>query len=713
MKNLIFTLTLIAILFADIKIIYSQESDELMELSLEDLLNVDITIASKKTERLFDSPMSTSVITSEAIEKSGARSIPEIFKLVPGFSVREITNNNFYVSERPSENMPVNADLSALDNSSTLVMIDNMVVFNYFQGGTFWETFPISINDIERIEIVRGAASALYGPNAVNGVINIITKNTTSDKPKFQANGEIGTFGSMRQNVNVTTKIKNASVRVSQFASQYDMYNLDFYSLKHGAYIDYNNLSDSSYKQMSPPFAMVPLTTDSALKVEYPNNNQSLKTMGANINVSIPVDENIKFDVFGGLQSSEALTSFLERLKTTYSTRQSNSNYINFRGQVHDLTLQYSKTNGQQDVWKGVSGYRFNFNNTDYKVEYNINVSGLSIKPGLYYSEQEYSDPSVTFLQETVNMQTIAYGLRSEYTFFRRLRVIAGARYDNYNYPKKNYLSYQAIASYKINDNNLIRLNVSRANKSPFILNTYMNASNGMFGSKDLNLLVNNQIELGYRLSINEYINIDLEAFNTKYENFVSLNYLNTFLYEDNINWTPANWTTLMTDPKAMYMQYENISAKLNQQGYTATVNFALSKRFSGSVFATQQINKVESFTPNLNRPDSLINFDNAFIPSIIGGVYLAISPINKLDIGLSMYYSGSSSFTHHTANKTPANEISISAKATANIKIAYKIYNENSLYVNVRNLSINNDPEFPFASKINPIAMIGLNFNF
>ncbi len=147
--------------------------DDLFELDLEALMNMDIVSASKKVESLFDSPLSSSVITKDEIRNSGSTTIAEALRLVPGLIVREKTNGNFDVHIRGYENIPPNNKVNYSDNSITLVMIDNRIVYNYFQGGTFWETLPISIYDVERIEIIRGPSSALYGPNAVSGVINI------------------------------------------------------------------------------------------------------------------------------------------------------------------------------------------------------------------------------------------------------------------------------------------------------------------------------------------------------------------------------------------------------------------------------------------------------------------------------------------------------------------------------------------------------------
>ena len=91
--------------------------------------------------------------------------------------VREQSNGNYDIYLRGMDNVPPNAPFEG-NSTTTLVMIDNRPIYSYLKGGTFWETFPVDINDVEKIEVIRGPAAALYGPNAVNGVINIITRPT-------------------------------------------------------------------------------------------------------------------------------------------------------------------------------------------------------------------------------------------------------------------------------------------------------------------------------------------------------------------------------------------------------------------------------------------------------------------------------------------------------------------------------------------------------
>ncbi len=187
---------------------FSQETEPKKEedmyvLSLEELMNIPIKSASKKDETLFDAPLSSYTITRSDIDKAGSTSIMEALRLAPGVIVREQANGMYDIHIRGMENLTRTNGTFLKSNSYTLVMIDNRPVFNHGLGGTYWESLPIDLNDVERIEIVRGPSSPLFGPNAVTGVINIITKRMDDSKTMVNANLQAGTLG---------TTIANASV---------------------------------------------------------------------------------------------------------------------------------------------------------------------------------------------------------------------------------------------------------------------------------------------------------------------------------------------------------------------------------------------------------------------------------------------------------------------------------------------------------------------
>jgi len=141
--------------------------DYLKTLSIEELLQTEVTTASKKEETLFEVPAAISVITAEDIRRSGSRTIPDALRLVPGVQVASIDGSRWAVSIRGF------ADYFA---NKLLVLIDGRSVYTPLFSGVYWNAQDTLLEDIDRIELIRGPGATIWGANAVNGVINIITK---------------------------------------------------------------------------------------------------------------------------------------------------------------------------------------------------------------------------------------------------------------------------------------------------------------------------------------------------------------------------------------------------------------------------------------------------------------------------------------------------------------------------------------------------------
>lgn len=145
-------------------------ADELLDMSLEDLLNIEVTTASKGSVRLLESAAAVYVIDREDIQRSGANSIPELLKMVPGMHVIQLDSNRWAVSARG-----FNGEFA----NKLLVMIDGRSVYTPIFSGVYWDSLNLLLSEIDRIEVIRGPGAALWGANAVNGVINIITRPVT------------------------------------------------------------------------------------------------------------------------------------------------------------------------------------------------------------------------------------------------------------------------------------------------------------------------------------------------------------------------------------------------------------------------------------------------------------------------------------------------------------------------------------------------------
>ncbi len=140
---------------------------QLADLSLEELLNIEITSVSKRPERLTDAAASVFVITHDDIRRSGARSLPEALRLAPNLQVARASASAYAISAR---------GFNSSARNKLLVLIDGRSVYSPLFSGVFWDVQDVMLEDIERIEVISGPGGTLWGTNAVNGVINVITR---------------------------------------------------------------------------------------------------------------------------------------------------------------------------------------------------------------------------------------------------------------------------------------------------------------------------------------------------------------------------------------------------------------------------------------------------------------------------------------------------------------------------------------------------------
>lgn len=173
---------------------------DFFEMSIEELMNIEITTFSKKEEKLFKTPAAAYVITSEDIRRSGVTSIMEALRMAPGMEVARINANKWAVSARGFNDEYAD---------KLLVMIDGRSIYTPHYGGVRWDTHDVMLEDVEQIEVIRGPGGTLWGANAINGIINIITKNA-KDTQGILVTGGGGTeeegFGAARYGGKINDK---------------------------------------------------------------------------------------------------------------------------------------------------------------------------------------------------------------------------------------------------------------------------------------------------------------------------------------------------------------------------------------------------------------------------------------------------------------------------------------------------------------------------
>lgn len=170
----------------------TDQQTDLSDLDIRELINIEVTSPSKKTEKVANVASAITVVTAEDIRRSGASSIMEALRMVPGLHIAQIDKEQWSISSR---------GFSGLFADKLLVLVDGRSVYTPLFGGVFWNEQDLMLEDVERIEVIRGPGATLWGANAVNGVINIITRPAGDTHGGLVAGGggsEQRGFGSLR-----------------------------------------------------------------------------------------------------------------------------------------------------------------------------------------------------------------------------------------------------------------------------------------------------------------------------------------------------------------------------------------------------------------------------------------------------------------------------------------------------------------------------------
>ncbi len=702
------------------------------------LLNPSQSTASKMEEDVFNAPLSTTVLTAMQIEQSGARSIPEALRLAPGLIVREKTNGNYDVHIRGNDYIPPGSDLSNSVNSTTLVMIDNRPVYNNFLGATFWETLPVDILDLDKIEIIYGPSSALYGPNAVSGVIHLITKEGIQEGLSSRFDVQAGNNNSQQAFAEVAYKKGDLGIRLSGNYQHADRFQDTYYIPQMDKYVsgeevgEVNKMIDTTYQAS-----------------EFDNDYWNAKKQGAlNLFVDYTPSDKFQLNYTGSYQASSVQTAYMD-IGSVLSTRESSSFSNNFNLKAGQFEAYASATFGHLNAVQGLPGYEYDYTELNGQLAYNFKYKNLLIRPGFdanyaYYSDEKYVDVEAQngLLNGNATLGTVQGSLRLDYTLFNNVRLV-GAVMQGYFYQlDRNYTSYQFSASYKLGQNTLFRALASKANSSPFVLDTYMNKTMELpapgqgetgsmtlekKGNTDLDPVEMNMLEFGVRQKIGKKVQADLSVFYNTSGNYSQLTNEETMGMPMEGEAPLDNGNEQSAQDIIVTETLQNIDLEAEQLGATLSLKYVLNEKFNTTVFATYQNTKLNGFdasnpvvysgltgetiAPGEIPDDTSLNIDHDYTPKVYGGAVFNYQPTKKWNINSSLYgYSKQTSFyTFGRDYKT----IEIDPKITLNMKVSYQLNKCLNLYANARNIGNQTSNEFMFSDETGSSYLLGLNLKF
>lgn len=764
--------TILIVLIGLSNTLLGQKDNVYSNMSLDELLDIDVVItASKKPEDLFETPLSVTILKKEEIQKSGVTSIPEALKLAPGLIVREITPGNYDIQIRGYDDITKNVYVSLPFNTTALVMIDNRIVYSYFSGGTFWETLPVDINDVERIEIVRGPASALYGPNAVTGVINIITCHAKQIGMNASANVVYGSNNAKNVNSSIgynwkdKTKLSfsgNFTERY-RFENTYFDYNtkdyetLDDLSMFVAPIKNENNNSEYTFKEFQE-----------ALGAAY-DANLSLRKLGGNFFFSHDFSSHCNIDISTGVQQSQSQKTGFLNFVTPLSQTESQSFYLNSRANYKNLFAQVTVNSGHD-----YSNYKFNsydFTNIEGTFEYYKQYKAFSFRPGLSYKYLNYNSP-LTYnepfslndlnyqLQNSPRKAAIHSGyLLSEWEPTSKLRVIGAVRLDKFDMNKHYFVNYEIASTYRLNKNNLIRYVFSKANKSPFLFDSYLNSTlkinvdyideeNNATAQIPVKLNINGQDNLRFptitsqevcwRAKLGANISIDLELFHSSVKNFVNPNVYRRYSVVQHLDEFGEVDSVLSVNVTGNVL-FENYDLTAKQFGAGFTFKFNINEHFSAKLFGTVQKTKIygrkdidfetTSIEVDANTPDDILalvvstkmnptQWSEDLTPTVFGGFLVTYKTKENWNFSIEGYRCSSQQFASYNyyqlvddASIEKAKvEMNINSTIILNSKINYHFNKRISANLSVRNL-LGERRDYGFADQVDRLILVGVKW--
>ena len=633
-------------------------------------------------EDIKKSPYANTLVTKEDIMTYGATTIPEALRLVPGLLVKQTTNGNYKIYGRTTETLPIGGELYDVKASLLLVMVDGIPINDRFQGGIFWEALPISLADVERIEYVNAPVSVLHGQDGVAGVVNIITKKVEQSGLTVQGDMQGG---------NASTYFHNAAVSFGA--------NEKLKVRIAGNYISTRRFQDEQFVFQEGRRVQ----SDSLLffhsNANATNAQASLgrQDYGINAFLQYEINNDIEINTTISNQRSLAQSQFYDIGEFAMSQREISSTDANVGAKIYGFNLQTGYTIGEHNLAVGYQGYKFEVKKFFARVDYPIKGKNWLILPGLNYQQADYqkidhllsSTSQLTLTNGENSLSNYAFFLKGSYFLFNdKLRLDAGARNEIFDLNSNQVFCYQGGLTYQLISRALVRVAYSKGNRGYYMREAFENTTTILEGGATSQVVTNelpeltagSTLEVGTRANITDKIELDLTLFKSEFDNM------------------PFQSRTVDNSGNVT-IQRENIDGQLNEVGIQAHLDTQVSGKLRLGAFATLQRSE---FSGSLTTPEE------EFTPAYFGGFTGSYSALlGRLNVGFSTYVYGK----HYMLTRRDL--VDIEGKIIPSIKISYKLWEENMVYINARNFLNMSNREYIYSDNVPALLLGGVHFNF
>ena len=478
--------------------------NEYFDLDIGQLMNITVTSVAKRDQRLADAPAAVFVITQEDIRRSGVTHLADALAMAPGIQVAQISASKWSISSR---------GFAGFTSNKLLVLMDGRSVYSPAYSGVFWDAQNTMLEDIDRIEVIRGPGGTLWGANAVNGVINIITKKSEETQGGL-VRASLGSEGAMSSAGRYGGKISE-----NTFARFYLTYD-DFGANRlHSTKADGNDSwqpKQTGFRMDGHPRSTSEWTLQGDL-YENKGDQWVIPYWTSTSPLYSSLDD--QWEAKGGnllgrwrqeLSGDRALT-----FKAYYDYNERSDAVFNLEFSTIDLDLQYETKLGQrQNVTMG-AGYR--------------SIQGESDETYLVSLPDRSDHVYSAFLQDEINLVA------------DRLWLTLGAKYEHNDYTGNEWQP-SAKLLWKPKDNHSIWTSAARAVRTPSIVEQYGRVLMGRYpilwpivtdlnfvGNREFDSEIVNAYEVGYRWQASKNLSFDLALFYNDYDEIytVSPDYTN------------------------------------------------------------------------------------------------------------------------------------------------------------------------------------------
>ncbi len=416
---------------------------DFFDMDLEALMSIEVTSVSKKAERLQDVPVSLYVVTSDDIANSGATSLHEVMMLVPGYWGAQSSYSDINPNIRYSGGEIGNI-------GSVLYLLDGTPIQELINAGLSWENFDLALEDIDRIEVIKGSGGTIYGANSATGVVNIFTKS--ADKyDGVSAKIDIGTNNLYAISVSGGTKVGDLGIGIYAKTRSFDGYGLmDEFDgdsvtvpLKAGGDTTIANRFEDDYEKRT--------MTTIGVKLSYDFSEKTKLSYKSHMNISERTEYNNVYN-----PNSFFVTDNIYRDNVKAQRLVSNLRLDQEFSDDHSLFMRISR-NKENDFISSYGGYYTANSIYDFEVQDNITIAEFnSISVGANYrmvnfDVHDFNAPEQAgYIDPQANEQIIGAFLQDKLTFLDgKLNITLGMKAEQFTLVNDNfYISPQAKFTY-------------------------------------------------------------------------------------------------------------------------------------------------------------------------------------------------------------------------------------------------------------------------